>query len=292
MNNLYDEAAEWITENFPPPEVSDHEAAQIQALAIRKAMVLRQLTIRLESCVYAFNRVESGLSLLENNINFTPTFEEEVNDIQQKEGFWDHLFSEMTHDTWGFMSGLQRAVADGFDMFREPDPNDRLDLLVGLGVIFHLYTYVFPRMRSISASFLMRIGLAEVQFSTVGTATIEYIQSSGESLDLKIKAAKARDKVLSPNREEVIRIYLEMSEEDRWMFSEKGKMATFYKKFKAQAVKSNAKWKKGKKEKNTPPSRNTVQDYIDKYIFNELLKEKLNEDYEKEHTKVASEASR
>jgi hypothetical protein len=120
----------------------------------------------------------------------------------------------------------------------------------------------------VAPSLALSLSHAEIQFVALTTdAETQILVHETNESRAKIKGAREREKILAHNREEVIRVFLSMPEEDRLGFSTRGKRAEFLKNFKEQAASQNVQWvKKAGKSTATPPSPNTIKEYIENYL--------------------------
>lgn len=260
MNMCVEEAIKWITENFPALAVSDTEAEQIQKLAIRRALFLKPFILELYRVSTAIERVESCIKTA-GALHLCPTLGEVLEELRGDDGA--RFFAQSLDSK--FVADLRQIVADGWSAYQDTPRGNEVDHLL---VIFQFYTRVLPRMRSISQSFILRVGLAEAQLIHLHTTVIERLftqhEAWGASLSHKILGARNQDKAFAPMRDKIIRVFTRMSEEHRQKFFTRGQRHTFFKKFREQAAKLNVQWSESKNGKS--PANNTIQRSIDRYL--------------------------
>ena len=166
MSNETQSAVEWIRRNFPPPRISESEARQIQIIAIRKALFLRSIIIDTYRTITAIHRMEAAAEKIKAAYR-RPTMEEALQDLQTDDG--ERFFT--SPPGLGFVKDLDRITTDGFSAYKD-SPRDIDDLLV----VYQTYRFVLPEMKSCAPSFLLRLGLAEVQLIHLGTYVVTMIQ--------------------------------------------------------------------------------------------------------------------
>ena len=250
----------WINSNFPAPEVSDAELRNLRFWTVRKSSLLKDLIVRLHLILSALRRMELEIETISQQ-HRRATFQEAFSDEIQKNraNFERSLFVPPGPN---FLKNVQRITSLDYSVIGERQQDDQVEDAL---TIFQIYVHVFQKMSSVAPSFLLALSHAEVQFVALTTdaETQILLQETADS-KAKIKSAREREKILAHNRDEAVRVFLDMPEEDRQKFFEHRQMAAFYKAFRDRANALNVQWVTDKTGKKTtaPPSRNTIEKYI------------------------------
>ena len=267
MNNLYDEAAQWITENFPPPSVSDTEIRNFQLWALRKGLLLKDLIVRLYLILKALERMDNEKEALpvHKRLTFAEAFKSE---FQNREGFEKDLLVPPGPD---FVKDLRRIASWDYSIIGERQQDDQVRDAV---TVFQAYTHVFPMLGSVAPSLILALSHAELQFAALTTDVETKIlaqeaRGKGSSDTINILVARAKHEKGEPDRNETIKVYEALSPRAKKEFLTN--QSGFYKKFRIKAEHLSKErlvsWQKaGKDGKPAPPSKPKVVAIIKEYL--------------------------
>ena len=268
--DIFDDAVQWIYENFPPPETSDTEIRYLKLWAARKGLFLQDQILRLVLILRALHRMDTEKKSIKA-LHQRATFQEALQDEIQKNVEQCRMALDMPPGD-DFLDNIKRITAWGYSILGANKKDDHIEDAL---TILNIYRHVFPRLKKgVSASFVLAMSHAENQFTALTTDEAVKILNResgkrGSSGSLNILASRGKKDAPGSKHDkaEARRVYAALS--DRAKRSEK--KSEVYNAFLKKQIEMRIKWEKiGKKweEDGTfksvrcPPSPETFFDMI------------------------------